>query len=157
MHDLLLRRGSAVSLDWPRHVDLDGRAVDVLGKGQTQRIRKTLPPRTRDALGEWIQARGSWSGPLFVRLDPGATAGPSRLTGKAVWLIVRSIGRQAALSRPTHPHALRHQGITDALAGGFTIPQVMELSGHADPRTLMIYNDRLRDSAGDVAGYLARD
>ena len=79
------------------------------------------------------------------------------MTGKAVWLIVRSIGRQAALSRPTHPHALRHQGITDALAGGFTIPEVMDLSGHADPRTLMIYNDRLRDSAGDVAGYLARE
>ena len=73
MHDLLLRRGSAVSLDWPAHVDLEGRAVEVLGKGHTQRIRKTLPRRTRDALGASIRERGSWCGPLFVRLDPGAS------------------------------------------------------------------------------------
>jgi integrase/recombinase XerC len=156
MHDLLLRRGSVVSLDWPADVDLADGSVNVLAKGRTQRERKSLPAPTRDALASWIQSRGTWSGACFVRLDPGAGVKPGRLTGMAVWKIVYALGRQAGLSRATHPHALRHEGITEALAGGMTIEDVMELSGHRDPKTLMIYRDRIRDAAGDVARYLAR-
>jgi hypothetical protein len=38
---------------------------------------------------------------------------------------------------------------------GFTIADAMALSRHADPKTLMIYNDRRREVAGEIADYLA--
>jgi integrase/recombinase XerC len=153
-HDLLLRRGSVVNLDLA-DVNLEEGTVDVLGKGQTDARRMTLGTKTREALAEWIAARGTWPGPLFIRLDR-AAAEPTRLTGTAVFLIVRDLGRRVGLPRPTRPHALRHQGITEVLEGGFTIPQAMKLSGHADPRTLMIYDDNRTNVAGDIAEYLSR-
>jgi site-specific recombinase XerC len=46
-----------VSLDLA-DVELAEGTVDVVGKGRTDAIRLTLPDPTRDALADWIEARG---------------------------------------------------------------------------------------------------
>ncbi len=157
LHDLALRRGELVALDLA-DADLDGGTVAVVGKGRTDAVRLTLPDPTRHALADWTAARGPDPGPLFVRLDraAGRAGGPGRLTGTAVFLIVRDLGRRVGLARPTRPHGLRHEAITRALdATGGDVRTVQRFSRHADPRTLLLYDDRRRDLAGDVAKLVA--
>jgi integrase/recombinase XerC len=154
LHDLGLRRGELVALDLA-DVELEPASVAVVGKGKTDASRLTLPDPTRDALTEWIGRRGEEPGPLFIRLDR-AASGPDRLTDTAVFLIVRDLGRKAGLARPTRPHALRHEAITRALdRTNGDVRTVQRFSRHADPRTLLLYDDRRRDLAGDVAKLVA--
>ncbi len=153
-YDLVLRRGEVVSLDLA-DVDLEEGTIQILGKGQTDTARMTLPESTRRALADWIKARELGDGPLFVRLDR-AAAEPTRLTGTAVWQIVCKMGKDAGLSKPTRPHALRHAGITQVLElNGGHVPSAMAYSRHQDPKTLMLYNDRREDVAGEMAEQVA--
>lgn len=155
LHDLALRRGELVALDL---ADVDGGTVAVVGKGRTEATRLTLPDPTRHALADWTASRGDEPGPLFVRLDraAGRAVGPGRLTDTAVFLIVRDLGRKAGLARPTRPHALRHEAITKALdATNGDVRTVQRFSRHADTRTVLLYDDRRRDLAGDVAKLVA--
>ena len=48
-------------------------------------------------------------------------------------------GRSAELVRPLSAHALRHTFATEALIGGMDIRTMLELLGHADVSTTMIY------------------
>jgi integrase/recombinase XerC len=154
LHDLALRRGELVALDLA-DLDLDGGTVAVVGKGRTDATLLTLPNPTRHALADWTARRGDDPGPLFVRLDRAARA-PTRLTGTGVFLIVRDLGLEVGLARPTRPHALRHEAITRALdATNGDVRTVQRFSRHADTRTLLLYDDRRRDLAGDVARLVA--
>jgi integrase/recombinase XerC len=65
-----------VSLD-VAHVDLTASVVQVLGKGQTERVPLTLPDPTRAALVAWLAVRDTTPGPLFVNFDR-ARKGPGR-------------------------------------------------------------------------------
>ncbi len=157
LHDLALRRGELVALDLA-DADLDGGTIAVVGKGRTDPVRLTLPDPTCDALADWTASRGGEPGPLFVRLDraAGRAGGDGRLTDTAVFLIVRDLGRKVGLARPTRPHGLRHEAITRALdATGGDVRTVQRFSRHADTRTLLLYDDRRRDLAGDVAKLVA--
>jgi integrase/recombinase XerC len=158
LHDLGLRRGELVALDRADVALEPGAAwVAVIGKGQTAATRLTLPDPTRDALAEWIGRRGEDPGPLFVRLDR-AASGPDRLTDTGVFLIVRDLGPKAALPRPTRPHALRHEAITrahDKTNGD--VRTVQRFSPHPDTRTVLLYDDRRKAVAGDVARLVAGD
>jgi integrase/recombinase XerC len=159
LHDLALRRGELVALDLA-DADLEGGTVAVVGKGRTEAVRLTLPDPTRYALADWIAVRDPGPGPLFVRLDraAGRAGGAGRLTDTAVFLIVRDLGRKAGLSRPTRPHGLRHEAITRALdVTNGDVRTVQRFSRHADTRTLLLYDDRRRDLAGDVAKLVAGD
>jgi integrase/recombinase XerC len=158
LHDLGLRRGELVALDLA-DLDLEAEAatVAVVGKGRTEKDRLTLPDPTVDALATWMATRGLRPGPLFIRLDPVAE-GPDRLTGRGVFLIVRDLGRKAGLAKPVRPHGLRHEAITRALdKTNGDVRTVQRFSRHADTRTVLLYDDRRRDLAGDVAKLVAGD
>ena len=84
LHDRALRRNELVSLN-VEHVERTGLgvpvAIHVLAKGETDRIRLSLPERTRSALTVWLARRdeidvppmsGPDTRPLFVALDRGA-------------------------------------------------------------------------------------
>src|SRR5262249_37287337 len=112
LFDLGLRRAEAVRLD-VADLDLQAGTVEVLGKGRSQKVRLTLPGPTRGALAAWLAARGSEPGPLFTSCDR-AGKGSGRLTGAAVYTIVRRLGNKAGLGA-VRPHGLRHAAITEAL------------------------------------------
>jgi integrase/recombinase XerC len=156
LHDLGLRRGELVALDLA-DLDLETVTVAVVGKGRTDKARLTLPNPTADALAAWTATRGLEPGPLFIRLDR-AAAGPDRLTDRGVFLIVRDLGRKAGLAKPVRPHGLRHEAITRALdKTNGDVRTVQRFSRHADTRTVLLYDDRRRDLAGDVARLVAED
>jgi integrase/recombinase XerC len=156
MHDSCLRRGECVGLDLV-DVDMERGQVAIIGKGKTEREWLTVSTQAKDALVQWIAARGDEPGPLFIRLDPAAT-GIERITGDSVNRIVNKIGAKSGLTRKVRAHGLRHQGITRALdLTNGNVRMVQGLSRHADPRTLMKYDDARRDDAGTLAQMLGND
>jgi integrase/recombinase XerC len=156
MHDSCLRRGECVNLDLA-DVDLKRGQVAIVGKGKTDREWLTISVQAKDALVQWIAARGDEPGPLFIRLDPAAT-GNERITGDSVNRIVNKLGAKSGLKRKVRAHGLRHQGITRALdLTNGNVRMVQGLSRHADPRTLMKYDDARRDDAGTLAQMLGND
>lgn len=151
LFDLALRRGEVVSLD-VEHVDLEGGTVAVLGKGRTGRVKVTLPDATKAALSAWVAVRGADAGALFVSLDRASRG--HRLTGRAVYKIVRELGEDLDLR--VRPHGLRHAAITEALElTGGNVRAVQRFSRHRDLRVLTVYDDNRSDLAGEVASLVS--
>lgn len=150
--DLALRRAELVGIDTD-DVDLDQKIVFIRGKGRHGKQPLTLPDPTADALARWLEVRGDEPGPVFVGLVPGRPR--TRLTGTSVARIVKRLGAAAGVER-ARPHGLRHAAITQALEmtrGDFRA--VQRFSRHADPRTLLLYDDARQDKAGEVAKLVA--
>lgn len=164
LNDLALRRSELVGLDLPGHVEHDSTgmpsAVLIRGKGSTERMRLTLPPKTASVLRSWIAERGAGEGPLFISLDPGAgrmgrsgrsRALDERLSGEGVARVLASLAERANVTTTVHPHGLRHTAITALLDHGVGLREAQRFSRHADPRTLMRYDDNRTDIAGEMA------
>jgi len=152
LHDLGLRRGEVVSLDL-KHLDLAGGKILILGKGRESRIPLTLPESTQQALADWLSIRGSDPGPLFTSLDR-AKKGNGRITGEAIYYLVRGLGEKAGIK--TRPHGIRHLAITEALdLTQGNLRAVQRFSRHRDVRILNVYDDNRQDLGGDVARMVA--
>lgn len=125
--------------------DLDSgeRTLHIRGKGKGTQIQVIdLAPVTVKAVQDWLDTRGLCSpdAPLFIALDY-ANHG-HRLTGEAIRYTVDKLSQQAGITKKMSPHRVRHSSITAALdATDGNIRKVQKLSRHADPRTLMIYDD----------------
>jgi site-specific recombinase XerD len=127
-------------------VDLGGRTVRVLGKGNKER-RVPIHDEAAAALAAWLdEGREAMAGPqeaVFVNRR-GARLGPRDVR--------RILDRRAA--SPTHPHALRHTYATHLLDGGADLRVVQELLGHASLATTQIYThvskERLRSVYEDT-------
>jgi integrase/recombinase XerC len=167
LNDLGLRRSELVGLDIPDHVErADGTlcAIRIRGKGSTERVRLTLPPKTSEALRAWIENRGLSEGPLFISVDPGAgragrggraRAPNERLSGEGVARILAVLAHRANIMNRVRPHGLRHTAITALLDHGAGLRETQRFSRHADPRTLMRYDDNRADIAGEMANQLS--
>jgi integrase/recombinase XerC len=162
MFDLALRRSEVAALDLG-DVDLDAREgrgeIHIIAKGRTEKEPRTIGSEPlRAALAEWIAARGSAPGALFIRLDRARDRKElKRISGHSVDRVIKALSRRAGLKWKAHAHGLRHQAITTALDDtGGNVRQVRMLSGHSRVETVMIYDDRRRDDAGDVSELLGR-
>jgi len=153
LHDLGLRRAEVVGLDL-EHLDLAGSRLLVLRKGKTDRVWLTIPAPTLVALKDWLVVRGDGPGQLFVGFRGGKG---KRLSGGGLYRVVRNLGRRAGVQ--VRPHGLRHTAITEAVkaaqANGMSLEEVLDFSGHADVRTLMVYRDRERNVQGRLAELVA--
>jgi integrase/recombinase XerD len=132
-----LRVSEAVGLD--KHaVDLDDRAVRVLGKGGRERV----VPVGRQAVEALRRYLGRGRLHLDRRHRPelflNAKGGP--LTRSGAFLIVRRLADSAGLEPGrVHPHLLRHSFATHLLEGGADLRSVQEMLGHADLGTTELY------------------
>jgi integrase/recombinase XerC len=141
-----LRRAELVSLDLA-DFDQQGKRLSILGKGRRERKWVELPAQTMQAIQDWLTIRGSHEGPLFTNLDRRTKR--ARLTGAGLYKIVRCLGEDVGLK--TRPHGIRHATITQRIDSGMTLPEVQDFSRHSDIKTLMLYNDRLKNAAGRLA------
>lgn len=151
---MALRRAEIAALDLA-DVERDAAggvvALQVLRKGQRQRVRRTVPSAAAAALAAWIAARGEAPGALFQNFDRAGKG--ARLTGNGVYAILGALGRRAGVA--LRPHGLRHASITTALDLGLDVRVVRHHSGHASVQTLLAYDDARQDFAGQVAERVA--
>ncbi len=140
-----LRVSEAVGLDLGG-VDLEGRTVRCLGKGDKERV-VPLGASAAEAVRRYL-ARGR---PYLDRrrrpeLFLNAQGGP--LTRAGAFLVLRRMAAKAGLDAGRiHPHLLRHSFATHLLEGGADLRSVQEMLGHADLGTTELYthvSDRRR-------------
>ena len=87
----------------------------------------------RVALAEWRASTGAANdSPVF----PGRN-GP--ITPRAVQYRLRQLAQRQGLSKPVHPHMLRHSFASHILESSGDLRGVQELLGHADIATTQIY------------------
>jgi integrase/recombinase XerD len=140
-----LRVTEAVGLDRAR-VDLEGRLVRPVGKGNKERI-VPLGREATEALRRYLSRGRPYLDrrhrpELFLNAHGGA------LTRAGAFLILRKLAGAAGLEpERVHPHLLRHSFATHLLEGGADLRSVQEMLGHADLATTELYthvSDRRR-------------
>ena len=152
LFDLGLRRFEVAGLDVV-HVNWARRTLMVLRKKREDREPMTLPEPTIAALAAWVEVRPPGTGALFVGLSRANAGG--RLDEGSIYRIIRH--RAAAVGIETSPHRLRHAAITEALnVTNGDVRSVQKFSGHANPATVLIYDDNRRDAQGDIAKRIAQ-
>jgi len=102
------------------------------GKGRKER-QTLLPAKLLELLRcYWRNRRPTdW---LFPGADPTRPISP-----KAVYLICRGAAQRAGLSKPVHPHSLRHAFATHLLEAGVNLRTIQILLGHANLETTARY------------------
>lgn len=138
-------------------LSLEPRQLKILGKGKgTQQESIDLSLKTTEAIWAWLQARGinTPAAPLFCSLDR-ATPG-HRLSGNAIYSIVRQSAEAAGISKRMSPHRCRHSSITAAAkATNGNVSKIKKLSRHAKTDTVLVYIDNLERVQGEVTDLLS--
>ena len=111
------------------------------------------------SLRSYLRFRGDEAGPLLWNMDPclgsGAKSMDRRLSTRSIQRVVNRASLRAGLDKSFATHALRHASVTAALDAGLDPRTVMRHSRHARLDTLLLYDDRRNDSAGEVASAVA--
>jgi integrase/recombinase XerD len=127
-------------------VDLEGRLLRCLGKGDKERIVPMGRPAV-DAVTRYL-ARGRPYLERRPRPELFLNARGGALTRSGGFLILRRLAAVAGLEpERIHPHLLRHSFATHLLEGGADLRSVQEMLGHADLSTTELYthvSDRRR-------------
>lgn len=134
-----LRVSELCSLD--SDIDLSRDDLSVRGKGDKVRV-VFLSPAAKDAVRAYLAARKDMEEALFVnipRAGKDAKASPTRLTPRAVQLIIKHYATKAGITKKVTPHVLRHSFATDLLSNGADLRSVQALLGHASINTTQIY------------------
>jgi len=140
-----LRVSELVGLDL-QGVDLDGRTLRVVGKGNKERMVPLGTPAAT-ALGAYLDyardalLEGGESSVVFL-----STRG-KRMGQRSGYEVVARLLADIPGVGPLGPHTLRHTAATHLLDGGADLRSVQELLGHASLGTTQIYthvsNERL--------------
>jgi integrase/recombinase XerC len=132
--------------------------VWIKGKGKLIKSAIDLPPKTVNAIGEWLEVRSLHLGvpqpldPLFVGLG---NSQHSRLLGEGIRLMVVERTKQAGISKVMSPHRVRHSAITAFLdASGGDVRSAQGLSRHANLNTLTRYDDNRHQYQGKASNLL---
>jgi integrase/recombinase XerD len=121
----------------PGDIDKERMVVRIRqGKGGKDR-EVPLSPKLLEQLRTYygsLKRRNGWMFPSFQ-----ARRFEKPITQKAVWHVCREATRRAGITKPVHPHTLRHSFATHLFDNGAELPVIQTLLGHADPRDTMIY------------------
>ena len=138
----VLRRGEIAKAS-VEDFDPESKTLAILGKGRgTQKETVSLSAAAVEAIVLWLSIRGSHSqnDPLFTALD-NAHKG-HRLTGNAIYDLVKDYSAAAGIKKRMSPHRVRHSGITEALnSTNGDVRRVQKLSRHSKLDVLLIYDD----------------
>lgn len=131
-----LRISEALDLNLAQ-INLDNRAIRVLGKGGKERVAP-LSDSAIEALAVWLErrrhlARDAGEQALFVGNRGG------RLNRRQAARIIDEMCKRAGLPQTISPHGLRHSFATHLLESGADLRSVQELLGHARLSTTQRY------------------
>ncbi len=105
-----------------------------IGKGNKQRL-VPMSVRAKTALTHYLKCERPLANPKcnMALVNPKGLA----LSRMGAWKIVHKWS--CHLSKPVHPHTLRHSFATHLLEGGMDLRVLQELLGHSDISTTQIY------------------
>lgn len=114
-----------------------GRVTVRSGKGDAYR-EVALNVEAREALEKWLTGRKEYpyadGAALFLNLKGG------RLSSRAVDMIIRRFGEEAAIEKPVSAHILRHTCMTNLVRNGNDLVLVAEIAGHKRLETTRRYS-----------------
>lgn len=147
-----LRRAEAVALELADFDPESGVLVIRCGKGRKAR---TVPLRNggRQALQDWLAARGLEAGPLFYATDPSGRLVHRCITPDAVHKLCARLGTRAGVARFS-PHDLRRTFAGAMLDAGADLSVVRALMGHASVSTTAAYDRRGEEAKARAAELL---
>lgn len=135
------RVSEAVGTDIP-DISLSDGLARLTGKGDKQRL-VPLGTYACEALRRYLDAgRGALEARAKGERERSAVflnKRGRRLSRQSVWEILQVCARRARITKPVHPHTLRHCFATHLLEGGADVRSVQELLGHASVTTTQIY------------------
>ncbi len=130
-------------------IDFWSGTVRVVGKGNKERIvpvGNAALAAVKDYLkarGESISSPASHARPVFINLKL-----RTRLTSRAMHMIILDAAKKAGVTRRVSPHVVRHTFATHLLNAGCDLRSVQEMLGHKNLATTQIYahvtTERLR-------------
>lgn len=130
-----IRAAELVGLDLVR-LDLRGRSVRVIGKGNKER---TVPfgQKAHAALSAWLEVRPGLAAPGEAAVFVSKRGG--RLSDRGLRRRLHRRALEVALGRRVTPHMMRHSFATHLLDGGADLKAIQELLGHASLGTTQRY------------------
>ncbi len=138
-----LRVGELVGLNLDS-IDLSTGYVRAYGKGSKERI-VPIGAKAVEALVEYLESgrpnlalKGQESRALFLNCNG------TRLSRRAVQIMVDKYIDEASVDKEISPHALRHSFATHLLDHGADLRAVQELLGHASVSTTQLYTHMTR-------------
>ena len=132
--------------------------TDQTGTGSQADAVKPIVGAAAAALTAWLSASGVTSGPIFRRLHKTRPGG--RLSGQAVWLIVKRRAALAKLEGDFGAHSLRSGFVTEAGRQAVPLKEAMALTGHRSLATFLRYYQSgavQSSAAADLLGALPDD
>lgn len=139
-----LRRAELISLDMEHHNPETGQML-ILGKGGKERHAWAVND-VAEALGVWLEVRGSAPGAIFWQILKNGRLWPRRLLPEAIGSICAKRAMEAHIAEFT-PHDLRRSFVTRLLdLGTVDVLVVQRLAGHANAATTSKYDRRGEDS-----------
>jgi site-specific recombinase XerD len=137
--DLLLSTGCRVSeLVSIKFEDIDGRKINVLGKGNKERT-VYLNAQARLTLDERIREINLVNNP-YIFPSTRYRDSKEHTSNSAIEVFCKRLGEKAGI-RNVHPHRFRRTCATMALKRGMPVEQVSKMLGHEDLKTTQIYLD----------------
>lgn len=151
-----LRRAEVINLNID-YVDLGDRSLWVKGKGNSDTLQIKMNNSTVEAVDEWLISRLSYysSGDdsLFISLS-NINRG-KRLCAQTLYNLVNEISKAVNITKKMSPHRVRHSAITTVLERNQgNIRKAQSFSRHADPKTLIIYDDNLNAAQSEMSELL---
>ena len=151
-----LRRAEVINLNID-DVDLGDRSLWVKGKGNSDTLQIKMNNSTVEAVDEWLICRLSYysSGDdsLFISLS-NINRG-KRLCAQTLYNLVNEISKAVNITKKMSPHRVRHSAITTVLERNQgNIRKAQSFSRHADPKTLIIYDDNLNAAQSEMSELL---
>lgn len=134
-----LRRHEVVKID-VSDFDPDTGALIVHGKRNKDRTAY-ITNGALDALRDWLEARGSQPGALFVAINKGGKITGGRMTPQAVYNLLQKRATAAGV-KEFSPHDIRRTFAGDLLDKGADIATVAKLGGWANVQTAARYDRR---------------
>ncbi|MCI1636062.1 site-specific tyrosine recombinase XerD [Bifidobacterium sp.] len=123
-------------------IDLESCVVKLTGKGSKQRL-VPFGSYALEAMQHYLNvgrpALQRKSTRVVERSAVMLNKRGKRLSRQSVWEIVQLAGHRAGITRPLHPHTLRHSFATHLIQGGADVRTVQELLGHSSVTTTQIY------------------
>lgn len=156
-----IRIAEALALD-VKHFDAARSRVRIRGKGRTELEWLQVSPMVTDSILAWLAVRPPpHNGPLFVRMDRGATASARRLSRTTIFNALEKLRGELKIKRRLRPHGLRHAAVdaalVDAARSGRALTKVQQWARHKSFNTTAGYARRMETTEGEInAGVAAR-